>query len=236
MYIDYHLYNTIPSTDFRKKSFVDFAIDNMSQDDALKALEAYTDVPSQVYTTGKTKSKSKTLGGMNLKFRPKDGVHDNAQTAFTVSVPMMRVEEMYLIEAEAAGMLNEAEGIQLLTAFAQTRDPQYVYGTHANEKYESSYANAFQNEVWWQRRVELWGEGFATFDIKRLNKGVIRSYPHSNHVTNYKWNAGKYTTNKGIYPDWMDFCIVQTEINYNFDCINNPTPQRPQGDSPEYAW
>jgi hypothetical protein len=84
--------------------------------------------------------------------------------------------------------------------------------------------------------VELWGEGFATFDIKRLNKGVIRSYPHSNHVTNYKWNAGKYTTNKGIYPDWMDFCIVQTEINYNFDCINNPTPQRPQGDSPEYAW
>ena len=34
-----------------------------------------------------------------------------------------------------------------------------------------------QNELWWQRRVELWGEGFATFDIKRLQKGIIRSPP-----------------------------------------------------------
>ena len=237
MYIDYHLYQTIPSTDFRKKNFVDFEIDNMSKTDAIAALAAYSDVPDGVYTTGKSNSKSKKIGGLEVKFRPKDGNHSDQYKAFTVYVPMMRVEEMYLIEAEAAGMQNEANGIQLLTSFAQTRDPNFVYGEHANETYGSTYATGFQNEVWWQRRVELWGEGFAMFDIKRLNKGVIRSYPNSNHVDNYKWNYGTYGVNKGIYPNWMDWCIVQTESNYNTAIENNPTPLMPTGgDSAEYAW
>lgn len=237
--IDKHLYETIPATDFRKNSFVDFAIDSYKDNDqekAIEALSAYSDEPKGLLTTASSTG-SKAVGGLCVKFRPKGGVHDNQYQAYVVAVPMMRVEEMKLIEAEAAGMQNEGRGIALLTDFAKTRDPQFVYGQHKDETYGSSYATSFQNEVWWQRRVELWGEGFATFDIKRLDKGVIRSYPGTNHPLGMRWNKDLYTTNTGnIHPDWMDLCIIQTETNYNTACTNNPTPVRPQGDSPEYKW
>ena len=237
--IDKHLYETIPATDFRKNSFVDFAIDGYkdnNQEKAIEALSAYSDEPKGLLTTASSTG-SKAVGGLCVKFRPKGGVHDNQYQAYVVAVPMMRVEEMKLIEAEAAGMQNEGRGIALLTDFAKTRDPQFVYGQHKDETYGSSYATSFQNEVWWQRRVELWGEGFATFDIKRLDKGVIRSYPGTNHPLGMRWNKDLYTTNTGnIHPDWMDLCIIQTETNYNTACTNNPTPVRPQGDSPEYKW
>ena len=237
--IDKHLYETIPATDFRKNSFVDFAIDGYKDNDqekAIEALSAYSDEPKGLLTTASSTG-SKAVGGLCVKFRPKGGVHDNQYQAYMVAVPMMRVEEMKLIEAEAAGMQNEGRGIALLTDFAKTRDPQFVYGQHKDETYGSSYATSFQNEVWWQRRVELWGEGFATFDIKRLDKGVIRSYPGTNHPLGMRWNKDLYTTNTGnIHPDWMDLCIIQTETNYNTACTNNPTPVRPQGDSPEYKW
>lgn len=233
--IDYHLYQTIPSSDFRKKSFVDFSIDEMDEDAAVEALSAYSDSPQGLLTTADG-TKSKAVGGLCVKFRPAGGEHANQYVAWTVSVPLMRMEEMMLIEAEAAGMQEEGRGIQLLTTFAKTRDPQYVYGKHA-EGYGSSYATIFQNEVWWQRRVELWGEGFATFDIKRLDKGVIRSYAGSNHPKGYLWNFGGYNVNDGnTYPDWMDLCIVQTETNYNTACTNNPAPLKPGSDSEAYVW
>lgn len=234
--IDYHLYQSIPESDIRKQCYVDFAIDDMSQDDAVAALSDYSDDPEGILITAAA-TPSGVVGGLEVKFRPAGGVHDNQYTAFTVSVPLMRVEEMMLIQAEAAGMQNESQGIQLLTSFARQRDPNYEYGTHSHENYGSSYATAFQNEVWWQRRVELWGEGFSTYDIKRLDKGIIRSYAGTNHPQGYRWNYGGYDTNGGsIHPNWMDWCIVGTETDYNAACTNNPTPIMPTSDSPEYAW
>ncbi|MDE6013050.1 MAG: RagB/SusD family nutrient uptake outer membrane protein, partial [Prevotella sp.] len=103
-----------------------------------------------------------------------------------------------------------------------------VYGQH-NEAYGNTSTSEFQNEVWWQRRVELWGEGFATFDIKRLNKGIIRSYAGTNHLEGYRWN----TTTP---PDWMNLCIISTEADFNYSIENNPTPLAPTSDSPEFAW
>ena len=41
------------------------------------------------------------------------------------------------------------------------------------------------DDVYLQRRIELWGEGFTFFDLKRLNKGINRNYEGSNH--NYKF-------------------------------------------------
>ncbi len=140
----------------------------------------------------------------------------------------MRVEEMKLIEAEAAGMQDLGRGQALLEAFAKTRDPQYVYGQH-NEAYYNSKTPAFQNEIWWQRRIEFWAEGLATFDIKRLEKGIIRSYKNSNHIEGYRWNVQEV-------PTWMNLCIVQTEGNYNKALVNNPSPTAPTEDSPEYIW
>lgn len=235
--IDRHLYESIPATDFRKKCFVDYAIDELGSEKEIEdALAAYSDYPSWVRRSGMDASKYGHVGGLSLKFRVAGGKegHLNQHVGFCVSVPMMRVEEMKLIQIEARGMQNEAEGKKMLEDFAKTRDPKYVYGKH-NEAYGNSKTGAFRNEVWWQRRVEFWGEGMSTFDIKRLDKGVIRSYEGTSHPETARFNIGGYNTNVGnVHPDWMDFCIVQTETNYNYKCTNNPTPLAPQTDSP--AW
>ncbi len=234
--IDRHLYSTIPETDFRRMCFLDFGIDDMDEDEALEALSEYSDVPESLEITAQATQSGK-YGGIEVKFRPNGGEHVNQFSAFVVSVPIMRVEEMYLIEAEAAGMQDESRGIELLTEFAQTRDPDYVYGSHCGDTYGNDATSGFRNEVWWQRRVELWGEGLATFDIKRLDKGIIRSYEGTNHIEGDRWNYGDYTANDGNnHPDWMDLVLPQTESNYNTALSQNPTPQRPSGDSAEYEW
>jgi len=226
--IDAHLFSTIPETDFRRMCWIDPAIDELDEEAALAALEDYTDDPEGVYSTGYSVSARGSVGCIPVKFRPKDGEHNNQYTAFTVAVPLMRVEEMKLIEAEAAGMQDEARGIQLLTDFAKTRDENYEYGTH-NEAYYNPSTGKFRNEVWWQRRVELWGEGFATFDIKRLQKGIIRSYEGTNHLDGYQWNVEST-------PQWMNLCIIQSETNNNSACTNNPTPVAPVGNSAAFTW
>lgn len=237
--IDAHLYTTIPVTDFRRMCFIDPAVDEAltgvdettpaGQAAIAAALGEYTDDPLGVYNTCYNVSSAGGAAYAELKFRAAGGVHDNQYTAFTVAVPLMRVEEMMLIEAEAAGMQNEANGIALLTSFAKLRDPSYTYGLHGNDTYYNTATSAFQNEVWWQRRVELWGEGFATFDIKRLQKGIIRSYSGTNHLNNYQWNV------EGV-PTWMNLCIVQTETNNNPACTNNETPVPLSGNSTPYTW
>ena len=237
--IDRHLYETIPVTDWRKKVFVDFAIDDeigaLDEDgemvpEAIEALKAYSDYPTTLINSGAVASSYGRVGGLSLKFRAAGGAagHNNQYIGFTVAVPLMRAEEMKLIEAEAAGRQEESRGIDLLTAFARTRDANYVYGSH-RDAYGNAATSQFLNEVWWQRRVELWGEGFATFDIKRLEKGIIRSYAGTNHMETMRFNT---TTT----PDWMNLCIVQTETNYNASCTNNPVGTRPSGDSEEFTW
>ena len=223
--IDRHLFETIPASDFRRNVFVDFAVDEMSKADATEYISRYTDHPEWIVKNGNSSLKTNG-GGLELKFRPTGGKEgrDNQLIGFAVSVPLMRVEEMKLIEAEAAGMQDEGRGIALLTEFAQTRDENYVYGKH-NEAYGSaSIATAFQNEIWWQRRVELWGEGFSGFDMKRYNKGIIRSYENTNHLDNYQWNTA-------TPADWMTFIIPDTERNYNLSCDQTSTPIAPSGNS-----
>lgn len=238
--MDRHLYETIPATDCRKKCFLDFSLDEMtSESEQLAKLSEYTDYPEQMVITAEASGLG--FGGLSVKFRAAGGEagHANQYTAFLQSVPLMRVEEMKLIEAEAVGMQagREAEGIALLTAFAQQRDPNYVYGQH-NESYGNTSTSAFQNEIWWQRRVEFWGEGLSLWDIKRLNKAVIRSYAGTNHLEGMRWNSTDAADRAegNNYPSAMNFCIVQSETNYNTACTNNPAPQQPAQDSPEYKW
>ena len=228
LYIDRHLYETIPSTDCRKKCFVDFAVDSYTDENSiLEALKVNTDYPELL------KANKPSLGGITAKFKNAGGAAGvmDQYVGWCMDIPLMRVEEMKLIEAEAVGMQSgrEAEGIQLLTTFAKTRDPQYVYGTH-NEAYYNTSTSKFQNEVWWERRTEFWGEGLATYDIKRLKKGIIRSYENSNHPELYRWNMQET-------PEWMNRCLPRAETSYNTGITeNNPTPSAPVGDSPKYNW
>lgn len=102
-----------------------------------------------------------------VKFAPyKDEIYTSTNAN---DVPLMRVEEMYLILAEAQAMSGDpATGKSTLENFVKTyRDP--AYSTSATS------AEAVQQAVYVQRRIELWGEGLAYFDMMRLRTGIIRS-------------------------------------------------------------
>ena len=78
----------------------------------------------------------------------------------------------------------------------------------------------FIDEVWFQRRVELCGEGFSLFDILRLKKPIIRL--NTNFADNVTYND--------IAPESpiMIYCIPECETSSNkgitLDQINEVAP------------
>jgi hypothetical protein len=103
---------------------------------------------------------------VNVKFGPYQDIPDNTTNAQDWC--LMRAEEMILIRAEALAMSgNIAEAKTVLEDFVRNnRDPEYTV--------TASTPEAFQDEVWFQRRIELWGEGFSFLDVLRLKKPVER--------------------------------------------------------------
>ena len=84
-------------------------------------------------------------------------------------VPYIRLAEMYLILAEASARQagKEADAQAALFTLVNKRDPSYVLSTNTGQ--------ALIDEILIQRRVELWGEGFRFFDLKRLNLPLDRT-------------------------------------------------------------
>ncbi|PDP59285.1 RagB/SusD family nutrient uptake outer membrane protein [Prevotella intermedia] len=146
----------------------------------------------------------------SLKFRPNEGNYYESPIATASAYPLMRVEEMYFIEAEAAERVAAGTGIALLENFMKTRDKNYTYtGTDAID------------EIIFQKRIELWGEGQSFFDIKRANLSVTRGYQDTNFFEDWRFNTNGR-------PAWMNFCIVALEENDNpaVKGKNNPDPSR----------
>ncbi len=196
-------YDMIPDSDFRKHSYID-----------PKQTEYYNYAIN--YSDPKAFYKGCPPYGA-IKFRPGSGNCTDYKTGNATDIPMMRVEEMLLIEAEATGMYNLAQGKLLLTDFMSHRitDGTYDMG------YVST-AEDLQREVFKQKRIELWGEGLLFFDYKRLAAGVERSYPGSNWPSTMTFNV------EGIAP-WWNLVIPQSEFLANpglgvKDEMNNPDP------------
>jgi len=90
--------------------------------------------------------------------------------AWTMDYVYMRASEMYLIEAEALVRQNKpTEAATALQPFMALRDTAWHHTTVSVD------------EILLQRRIELWGEGFAYFDLKRLHRGIDRTYEGTNH-------------------------------------------------------
>lgn len=104
------------------------------------------------------------------KFAPYGNVL--GQSMNQAEYPLMRIEEMYLIVAEAQGMGgNLAQGIATLESFVNS----YRWLDRSNPyKCTATSAEEFIEEIFFQREVELWGEGMTYFDIMRLNLDVDR--------------------------------------------------------------
>lgn len=203
------LYDRLSNTDFRKFSFIDPNTSFYPYKFAPGYLADYPLSSIPTYTS--------------YKFRCVGGDWENYATGGASSIPIMRIEEMYLIEAEAVGMSKgEADGIKLLEDFVTNyRDPYYSYAAAKPCPYDfGTVATKFQEEVLFHKRIELWGEGPAFFDAKRLQVGSYQWYKGSNASADVlKINA------KGIKPQWTP-CIPQSEVDNNaaLQGFNNPDP------------
>ncbi len=120
---------------------------------------------------------------------------------FAADLVMMRPEEMLLIETEAQFRLGfEAEARALLKQLRDNRMDEPV-------NIESSGEQLLQ-EILLERRIELWGEGFSLFDIKRLKKGIDRTNSNHNPV------VARTMTITPESPKF-NFQIPQVEIDSN---------------------
>ena len=94
--------------------------------------------------------------------------------SWTMDYIWMRASEMVLIEAEA--LVRQGNGSKAATVLSELmakRDPSW------------NASSVTVEDVYLQRRLELIGEGFTYFDLKRLNKGIDRTYDGNNHLKGY---------------------------------------------------
>lgn len=190
------LYNKINDRDFRKLSFKAPEGTPLSGQEPVLDAAFAADLPT--YSA--------------FKFRPGSGNTADFNVGSATAVPLMRIEEMYLIEAEAVAHTSPTQGKQLLEDFMKTyRYPTYTCRGTSEED--------VVDEVFLQKRIEFWGEGLSFFDYKRLNKPVVRAYAGTNFSDATLFN----TTTR---PAWMNFVIIQSEGTANLAVkeYNNPDP------------
>ena len=196
--IDRSLYDHMTDNDYRKHWFLDpkkydyYDYQTCRDKDWINAAPNYT----------------------SIKFRCINGDYETYSIGGVADVPIMRIEELYFIEAEAVGASQGvAAGAALLNTFMKNyRDPSYTC--------KAADLRSFQLEVLDQMRIESWGEGWAFPSAKRLLPDVIRNYEGTNAPDDdFKINC------KGGKPSWA-LMIPNDEVQANvaLNGLNNPDP------------
>ena len=200
--IDAKLYSKISDTDFRKLEFV--GPNGPVKGQKFCSTAAYANYGIYDFSALLDPYSS-------IKFRPNEGEADDYKTACATAIPVMRVEEMYLIEAEATAHTDAAKGKELLELFMKTRDPKYTCKATSKED--------IIKEIYFQKSIDLWGEGITFFDMKRLNYSLTRGY----HGTNHSVGARINTNGR---PATTNFLFYRTEAENNtaLKGWNNPDP------------
>ena len=138
----------------------------------------------------------------NRKFRARSTANAVGDVAF------MRLSEMYLIAAEAyARANNNTEAKRFFLAFVAQRDPSYVD--------KGNTGTALAEEVMIHRRIELWGEGFRWFDLKRLNLPVERN------GSNFDATFCGFISKTQAQEDGWYYEIPKSESDYNKLMVKN---------------
>ena len=199
------LWDKIPATDVRKGWWVDENLESPLLD-GLK-WPGFDDVAN---ADDGGDAKLPYVAYTNVKF----GCQSIATDVNEEDMPLMRVEEMILIQAEAKAHTDAGAAKTILEDFVKTyRDPSY----NAN-----AGGRSLLDEIWYQRRVELWGEGFGVFDNLRLDKPIVRS--HGAASSNI---ADAFRFNLESQDPWLRMRFPQGEMNTNFGIEDNKGGQQP---------
>ena len=207
-FINVLLYNKISDTDVRKGWW----LDEEAKSPNLEGL-TWTDPKTGATATG-NEIPGFEIEDVKIAYNPYTNVKFGQKTGIGSTVnandfPLIRAEEMFLIKAE--GLLKsgkEAEAKTVLENFVKTyRDPSYT----------ASQRNLnLADEIWFQRRVELWGEGFFTWDAKRLNKNIVRF--HGKGTSNF---PDAFQFNVAADDPWLNMRFPNTELDNNYGVVDN---------------
>ena len=202
------LYDKIPATDIRKQWWVDENLEST----LLTGLKwpGFDDVAN---ANDGGDAKLPYLPYTNVKF----GCFSIGTTTNDEDMVLMRVEEMLLIQAECqARMGNNSQATQILEDFVKTyRDPSYS---------AAASGRPILDEIWYQRRVELWGEGFFVNDMKRFNKPLVRFHDDKGNI------AAAFRFNLPADDPWLLMRFPQGELNTNFGIVDNTGGHQPVTD------
>jgi starch-binding outer membrane protein, SusD/RagB family len=169
-----------------------------------------TDIRKQLWDpTGTNTAFPIVAGGTRYPYMTRKFMLDNPGNS-NGDLVFMRAAEMYLIEAEALARLGgqDIAARQALFTLAKQRDPSYVLSTNSGQ--------ALIDEIMIQRRVELWGEGFRFFDLKRTNTPLNRNGGNHNNTLAQKM------TEPADSKEWQ-FLIPRLEIEYTLGVVvQNP--------------
>jgi tetratricopeptide (TPR) repeat protein len=210
------LYDKIPATDVRKGWWLDANkyspnIESLTWTDYARGI-TYTG--QQIVNAAISDVKVAMVPYTNVKFGQRAGTGEAENDGDWC---LMRAEEMILIKAEATAKAgNLQSGKQLLQDFVRTyRDPSFTS--------TASALNDFENELWLQRRIELWGEGFAMADVMRLGKNIVRYHPgeDTNVPEDYRFNIA-------ANDPWLLLRFVQRETTNNSAIEQNEGGTQPK--------
>ena len=196
--IDRSLYDKIAETDFRKRTFLHPDKFEYYNYKTVRDENFINDAPAY----------------LSIKFRCVDGNWETYSIGGVSDIPIMRIEEMYFIEAEATGLAQGVgAGVAKLNSFMKSyRQPDYNFST--------GDLRSFQLELLTQMRIEFWGEGNAFPSAKRIKPDIIQNYDGTNAPGDiFKINM------KGIKPNWnLVIPIDEMEANVALEGLNNPDP------------
>ncbi|WP_303013058.1 RagB/SusD family nutrient uptake outer membrane protein [uncultured Bacteroides sp.] len=199
------LYNKIADADWRKTTWID-------PEDAGK-----TSVPAKYKTLLSGEEWAKRPAYTGFKIRPNEGNMTEYLTGTVVDIPLMRMEEMLFIEAEAAA---HTEGVSSAVSKLENFMNTYRY-KDGSYRCNATDLDGFIDELLVQKRIEFWGEGILLWDYKRLEKAVIRGYSGTNLPETHRFNSYE-----GYVAPWMTVYITSSEYQYNtiLEETNNPDP------------
>ncbi|WP_411768640.1 RagB/SusD family nutrient uptake outer membrane protein [Winogradskyella sp. A3E31] len=212
---DRRLVDAIPDTDFRKDVFLPDAPN--SNTSAANGEGGWDNNTNPLYTTEEEfdaaiadiKSTYGLVSGHNthpyMHFKLKQA---NPGTIDPDDVIYMRSSEMYLVEAEAKAMMNDIIGAQqALDALVSTRDSAFDATVFIDQ-------TSLMDEIKFQWRVEMWGEGFGYTNKIRWDEGIDHAADGGSGASSVLYQGAYQIERPSVNDDWI-FKIPQAEIDAN---------------------
>lgn len=211
--IDRRLYHQIPDTDYRKDLFLaDAPNTNTSAANQQGGFENDPNYTDRAVWNAKITEIKDTYGFtsahnlhpyMHVKF-----LQQNSGTIDPDDIIYMRASEMYLIEAEAEAMLgNIAAAQEALRPLGEARDSAYDPTVYDSQE-------ELMEHIKFQRKVELWGEGFLYTDKIRWDEGIDHAANGGSGASEILYQDGFLQEKPSVNDDWI-FKIPQAEIDAN---------------------